>query len=236
MNRSPSDASRRSSTTTAPDHPEFLTRLGVAPPVTVEDVKQAYLTRVKTAHPDVGGNPADFMALQEAFERATEYASFFESRRRWLSNAVERYVAQEEIITEVRRLGGSVATESIDWLRSEIGDDFSQLLDRIVEIRLAGSGVGDPQVMYLVERHRDLETVASLDLSAARIGDATASRLCELTNLKRLNLTGTGVTNAVFDLADSLSSLQWLGVSGTRVTWFGAHRARRRFPELTIQR
>ena len=87
--------------------------MGVAPPVTVEDVKQAYLTRVKTTHPDVGGNPADFMALQEAFERATEYASFFESRRRWLSNAVERYVAQEEIITEVRRLGGSVATESI---------------------------------------------------------------------------------------------------------------------------
>ena len=176
------------------------------------------------------------MALQEAFNQATEYAAFFESRRGWLSNSVERYVAQEEIVSEVRRLGGSVETASIDWLRDEIGDDFSQLLDRVSGICLTGSGVGEAQVGFLVEHHQNLETLRSLDISAARIGDDTAMRLRQLANLQRLNLTGTAVTNAVFDLADSLTSLRWLGVSGTRVSWFGTQKARRRFPELTIDR
>jgi hypothetical protein len=217
-------------------HPEFLTRLGVAPPVTTEDVKQAYLARVKTAHPDVGGNPAEFMALQEAFEQATEYAGFFESRRRWLSNSVERYIAQEQVVAEVQRLGGAATLETIDWLRDEIGDDFSQLLDRVCEIRLTGSGVGQQQVDFLLEHHKSLETLRWLDISAARIGDATAGRLRLLPNLQRLNLTGTAVTNAVFDLAESLKSLRWLGVAGTRATWLGMQKARRRFPELTIER
>lgn len=236
MTPSDSHPSPRSSATGGKGPPEFLTRLGVAPPVTVEDVKQAFRARVKTAHPDVGGDAAEFMALQEAFDRATEYAAFFESRRRWLSNSVERYIAQEQVIAEVQRLGGSTKLESIDWMRDEIGDDFSQLLDRVCEIRLTGSGVGQQQVEFLVEHHEHLGTVLSLDLSAARIGDDAVTGLLRLSNLQRLNLTGTAVTNAVFDLAESLTSLRWLGVTGTRVTWFGAKKANRRFPDLTIER
>ena len=80
----------------------FLHTLGLIPPCTVEDVKQAYLAKVKTAHPDVGGDPAEFRKLQEAYERATEWAKFRASRIQWLSNWVEKYVEQDALVAEIR--------------------------------------------------------------------------------------------------------------------------------------
>ena len=88
--------------------PDFLVTLGLIPPCTVEDVKQAYLSKVKTAHPDVGGDAGEFRKLQEAFERATEWAKFRASRMAWLSNWVEKYVEQEGIVTEIQKRGGKV--------------------------------------------------------------------------------------------------------------------------------
>ena len=55
-----------------PSHPECLTILGLLPPVTAEDVKQAYLAKAVTAHPDRGGSPEQFIRLQKAFEEANE--------------------------------------------------------------------------------------------------------------------------------------------------------------------
>ena len=54
------------------DRPEFFDVLGLAPPVTVDDIKQAYLEKVKTAHPDRGGEIASFRKLQEAFDQAPQ--------------------------------------------------------------------------------------------------------------------------------------------------------------------
>ena len=65
-----------SGTHPAEARPDFLVALGLIPPCTVEDVKQAFLAKVKTAHPDVGGDAAEFRKLQEAYERATEWAKF----------------------------------------------------------------------------------------------------------------------------------------------------------------
>src|SRR5215470_9480893 len=97
--------------------PEFLVTLGLIPPCTVEDVKQAYLAKVKTAHPDVGGDVGEFRKLQEAFERATEWAKFRASRIAWLSTWVEKYVEQEGVVSELQRRGGKVQIEGVDWLR-----------------------------------------------------------------------------------------------------------------------
>ena len=53
------------------DHrPEFMVRLGLAPPYSIEDVKAAYRDQAKRAHPDHGGSSREFHALQEAFDRA----------------------------------------------------------------------------------------------------------------------------------------------------------------------
>src|SRR5215475_1481520 len=82
--------------------PDFLVTLGLIPPCTVEDVKQAYLTKVKTAHPDAGGDANEFRKLQEAFERATEWAKFRASRLAWLSTWVEKYVEQDDLVAEIQ--------------------------------------------------------------------------------------------------------------------------------------
>jgi hypothetical protein len=73
-----------------PDQLEFLTVLGLAPPVTEEDVKQAYLDKAKSAHPDRGGDVENFKRLQDAFEQATEYARFKAGRMQWLSSTSNR--------------------------------------------------------------------------------------------------------------------------------------------------
>jgi len=57
-------------------HPECLSILGLLPPVTLEDVKQAYLAKVLTAHPDRGGDPAAFLRVQKALEDAHDYVKF----------------------------------------------------------------------------------------------------------------------------------------------------------------
>lgn len=45
--------------------------LGLEPGATRAQVKRAYRRLVKTLHPDAGGDPAAFLAVQEAFERLT---------------------------------------------------------------------------------------------------------------------------------------------------------------------
>ena len=55
-----SDISEPSSTEFRADRLEFLGILGLAPPVTEEDVKQAYLVKARTAHPDQGGSVEKF--------------------------------------------------------------------------------------------------------------------------------------------------------------------------------
>ncbi len=47
--------------------PDFLQTLGLSPPVSVEDVKQAY--RIKVESVQVSGAVADLNVLRQAFER-----------------------------------------------------------------------------------------------------------------------------------------------------------------------
>lgn len=42
--------------------------LGVKPTATGEEIREAYLRRVRRAHPDLGGDKATFQAIQEAYE------------------------------------------------------------------------------------------------------------------------------------------------------------------------
>jgi hypothetical protein len=99
------------------DRPDFMEALGLLPPYTAEDVRMAYREKAKNAHPDHGGSIGDFVKLQEAYERALEYVSFSSERRQWLAAQVNRYVQQEEIVSDVRRRGGDFEIEEVDWLK-----------------------------------------------------------------------------------------------------------------------
>ena len=62
--------------------PEFLAKLGLAVPVSLEDIEQAFRDKVLTAHPDKGGDPDEVCALQTAYEQAKEYTKFRSRTRR----------------------------------------------------------------------------------------------------------------------------------------------------------
>ncbi|HEX3725907.1 MAG TPA: DnaJ domain-containing protein [Pirellulales bacterium] len=180
---------------------EFLAVLGLQQPVTVDDVKQAYLEKAKTTHPDHGGDPQQFKRLQRAFEQATEYARFKSGRMKWLSECVAQYVEQQQLVADIQALGGSLELETVDWLVQSIGSDFAQVLDRIITVRLSGSKIDDGVVAELVEHRRDLAALHRLELTHTSVTQDGLVQLKTFENLRELDLSGTPV---------SLSTVEWL--------------------------
>lgn len=64
---------RHSTTHHGPDW--AFTELGLAPAASTEEVREAYRARVKSAHPDHGGDIDDFRRLREAYVEAKRRAS-----------------------------------------------------------------------------------------------------------------------------------------------------------------
>lgn len=176
-----------------PEVPDFLIVLGLRQPVTVEDVKQAYLDKAKTAHPDRGGNVQQFIRLQQAFEQATEYARFKAGRMKWLSGWVEQYAEQQELIEQLKALGGSVETESVDWMARTVGSDFATVLDRIVTLRLNGPRVDNATLMKLLEQRRILSALRTLELKDTKITSEGLAMLHNFESLHAIDLSGTKV-------------------------------------------
>lgn len=220
----------------APDErPDFMVLLGLTPPYDVETVKQAYLQKARAAHPDRGGDPADFKRLQEAFERATEFAEFKASRLRWLGAQVERYARQEQLIAELRASGAEVETEKIDWLRHSFGDDFAQVAERVVAIKLSGAQFGDLQASRFASTAEDLLALANLDFSHSQLTDRGVSQLTRLSGIRKLDLSRTGITNASVPWLARFASLRWIGIQGTQINWWGRWRLHRALPEVVIE-
>jgi hypothetical protein len=190
------------------------------PPYTVEDVKRAYLDRAVSAHPDRGGSSEQFIKLHNAYLEATKYAGIRASRMHWLGAWVEQYAAQQQVIDEVKRLGGEVEVDAAAAVAQSIGGDFANVLERLVGIRFHGPQVGDRVVHYLVAQHATLAGLNSLALVECRLSDAAVARLAVLSNLRRLDLRGTPVSYRGLQPLLNLRELEWLGLAGTRVGWW----------------
>ena len=170
--------------TTVDARPDFLVRLGVMLPCSPEDIEQAYLEKVKRAHPDRGGSQQEFLELQAAYGQAKEYAKFQSSRRRWLADSIERYAEQQKLIAEITRRGGSVKVRQLDWLASEIGEDFAQVLETIDGIGLVGQEFDDTALDELIDRKDLLGQLHWLDLSASRVTEAGVAKLAAFPYLR----------------------------------------------------
>lgn len=188
--------------------------LGVFPPYSAADVKQAYLAKVRDAHPDRGGNPDDFLKLQEAFERANEYVEFRANRMRWLGGQVERYARQEQMLERLRSLGVRPDIERTDWLNRSFGEDFAQVADRV--IGLDARGARDVlAIVEVLEEYRDqATTVRWIDLGQTACRDEEVFRLATLSQLAAIDLRYTQVTAEALAVADSLPELRWINVAG----------------------
>lgn len=53
--------------------PQAFFTLGISPPCSEEELKQAYREKVKDLHPDTGGDQQRFLRLQAHFEEALEW-------------------------------------------------------------------------------------------------------------------------------------------------------------------
>lgn len=197
---------------------EFLTVLGLTQPVTVEDVKQAYLEKAKAAHPDRGGDVKQFVRLQKAFEQATEYAQFKAGRMQWLTRWVEQYAEQEQLVKELKALGGSVTVNSADVLTSSIGQDFATVLERIQGIHLSGKRIDDAVLLHLGMQRRILAGLKRLDLIDTSVTSVGLQQLHDLDNLEHLDLSGTQVGfHALETLVRELPRIETLGLRNSGI-------------------
>ena len=201
--------------------PGFLVKLGVLLPCNERDVKEAYLAKVRKTHPDMGGDVHDFLEVQEAFESALEYARFQESRSGWLATQVLRYAAQQQAIDAIEKLDGQVEVEPIPWLAQEIGEDFAQVMDRLVGIRCQGPTVDDRMIDLLVRHQDELGYLQELDFRGSNITNEGLLRLKVFVNLRGLDISQTRISNAGLKVLNDLVGLEWLGLEQTSVNLFG---------------
>jgi hypothetical protein len=213
--------------------PDFMAVLGLLPPYTLEDVREAYRVKALAAHPDRGGDAAEFNRLSEAYDRATEYVTLQGDRRAWIAAQVESHLAQEEVAAEVRRLGGQVEYESMQWVKATWGEGFELLADRLRSIRARGLSDGDAFLAYL--SGRNLPYLSGLDLANSHVTDAGLRHLSGFPVLQWLDLTGADVTTAgMREALEHVASLVYLNVKGTRLGWFGRRSLSRQFPRVRV--
>jgi len=201
--------------------PECLAILGLRPPLTLEDVKQAYMALAKTAHPDRGGDPQAFIRLQKAFDEATDYVKFKASKLEWLASKIEAYSQQQEVATETIERGGEIEMEETDWLRKSFGDDFGHVADKLVTVRLHGPAADDVFAILLGFRADSLKDLAVLDLAGGSLTDEGLLQLKELKGLTSLDLRGTAVGKLAAEVPQWFERLEFLGLPKGAVGMLG---------------
>lgn len=206
--------------TGAHDHrPDFMVTLGLAPPYVLEDVKAAYREKAKLAHPDRGGSAAAFNEVQQAFERAQEFMEFRADRRAWMAAKMARYMALEQAVVRLQRLGAKVITAAPRWLEQSFGD-FSQLAETATLVRAPDAANGDEIIAALVAEQVPLRELLAIELPGARVTDAAVLSLGIFQQLTRLDLSRTPVTSRVLAIVDKLPALESLAIDGSRIGWW----------------
>jgi hypothetical protein len=207
--------------------------LGLLPPYTLEDVREAYRLKVLAAHPDRGGDAAEFNRLSEAYDRATEYVGHTGDRRTWIAKQVDFHLDQEAVAAEVRRRGGEVEIEQLNWLKDTWGDGFDLLASRLRTIR--ARGVSDGDALLAAISGRQLPYLSTVDLSQGGVTDAGLRYLGGLPTLQWLDLSGTAVTYAGLRKALArLPALERLNVKGTRASWLRRRLLAYRYPRVSV--
>jgi hypothetical protein len=208
------------------ERPEFAVTLGLLPPYTPEDVKRAYLAKVKDAHPDRGGDRAAFDRVQQAYQQAGEYLKFRSDRRQWIAARMDDYVAVATLLERLRSLGADVETITLDWLERSFGE-FADLTESIVGIRLNDSAAASEVIDALVNDQAILSGLQQLDLAGSPVTDALALELRVFQGLTHLDLSRTPITERALTLVDWLPRLRTLNIDGTSIGWWARRRLRR---------
>ena len=194
------------------NRPECLVVLGLLPPVTLEDVNQAFKAKAMAAHPDRGGDAKTFIAVKQAYEDAREYVKFKAGKLEWLAGKIDAYAQQQEVVTETIERGGDVEMEEVDWLTKSFGEDFGHVADKLVRVTLRNEKADDVFAILLGFRTESLKDLAELDLAGGTLTDEGLLQFKGLTALKRLDLRGTKVGKLAAEVPGWFEQLEFLGL------------------------
>jgi hypothetical protein len=197
----------------------------------MEDVKRAYLDKVKDAHPDRGGDRAAFDRLQRAFEQAGEYLRFRSDRRLWIAARMEEYLAVESLIERLHSLGAEIETNTLDWVRRSFGD-FANLTESIVGVRLTNSPDVATAVDSMVREQASLPALKRLALAGCPVDNLLALELRVFKSLTHLDLSRTPITDRALTVVEFLPELVTLNIEGTSIGWW----ARRKLEKTLARR
>jgi len=192
--------------------PECLVTLGLLPPVTLDDVNQAYKAKAMQAHPDRGGDPKTFIAVKQAYDDACEYVKFKAGKLEWLASKIDAYAQQQEIVTETIERGGEVEMEEVDWLTKSFGEDFGHVADKLVRVTLRNEKADDVFAILLGFRTESLRDLAVLDLAGGALTDEGLLQFKGFSALRRLDLRGTQVGKLAAEIPGWFPNLEFLGL------------------------
>jgi hypothetical protein len=193
----------------------------------MEDVKRAYLDKVKSAHPDRGGDRTAFDKIQRAFEEGSQYLKFRSDRRQWIAARMDEYLAVLELAERLRALGAEIESDMLDWVRRSFGD-FANLTESIVGVRLTDS----PKVGELIETMmRELAALPGLkrlNLAGCPVDNLLALDLRVFKSLAHLDLSRTPITDRALTVVDFLPDLVSLDIDDTSIGWWTRRKVERR--------
>jgi len=150
--------------------------------------------------------------------QAKEYVKFRGDRRGWIATRMEEYLGVQETIEGIKKLGGQVETNSLEWLEKSFGD-FAELTESILGIRLNDSAHGEEFIEYLVSQHDKLLELRRLDLAGCAITDAAVRQLSVFRRLQDLNLSRTPITWEALHILQWLPELEEVHVDATGLNW-----------------
>lgn len=205
--------------------PQFMVTLGLLPPLSEEDVKRAYLAKVKSAHPDHGGSRTDFDAIQQAYQQAQEYLKMRSDRRGWIRARVDEYLAVGTVVEQLEAFGAEVKTNAVDWLKESFGD-FAELTTKVTGIKLAGGANCDQLINTMVVESASLRSLERLELPGCPISDKAVLQLRVFESLTHLDLSDTPVTASILEVIDWLPRLETLELEGTSIGWSANRKVR----------
>jgi len=200
------------------ERPEFMVRLGLLPPYTSEDVEQAYLAKVKSVRPSEADDRIAFYEIQHAYEQARDFVKFHGDRRGWIAKRMEEYLAVQEVAEHLRQLGAETESDAIDWLEKSIGD-FAELTESIVGIRIRDAANADEVIALMVREHQRLLELRRLDLSGSNVTDESVRQLSVFRRLSALNISRTPITWEALHVVARLPELEDVCVDGTGLKW-----------------
>jgi len=200
------------------DRPACMVTLSLLPPYTAEDVERAYLAKIKDIRPDLGGDREAFYEVQNAYIAAKEYVTFRGDRRGWIAKRMDEYLALQVVVNRLKQFGALVETDSVDWLEKSFGD-FAELSESVIGIRLNGAANGDDVLDYIVSQREKLLELRRLDLSGSVVTDDAVRQLSVFRRLSKLNLSRTPITWQSLHIVEWLPELETVEVEGTGLKW-----------------